>query len=412
MSRTKFGSLPSYRLHKPSGRAVVTIAGKDHYLGPHGSAESRAEYDRLMAEHLANAKATVTSGQPFLTVDELILAYHQHAAGYYRDAPKEREKIRLALRPLRRLYGATAAADFRPLALQAVRQELLKPQTQSYRRTVLVDGKRAVREWTREYKLGRRTVNMRIDVIRRMFKWAVGQELVPASIYEGLRAVAGLRRGRSAARDERVVRPVADEHVEQTLPHLSGHVRAMVEFQRLTGARSEEVCSLRASNLDTSGPVWVYRPAKHKTENRGHDRLVYIGPKAQAVLRLFLEAAAEEYVFSPRRCLTERHAAQRAARKTPAPPSQRDRRKARPQKRAGVRYTPNAYGHAVKAACKKAGTPHWHPHQLRHTAATQLRKEFGVEVARVALGHRHLSATEIYAEPNQKRTLEAIACIG
>lgn len=412
MARTKFGSLPSYRLPKPSGRAVVTIAGKDYYLGVHGSAECRAEYDRLIAEHLAKPKLPDRPDEPALTVDELILAYHQHAAQYYGGAPKEREKIRLALRPLRRLYGATPAADFRPLALQAVRQELLKPQTQTYRRSVGVDGKRTDRVSTREYTLGRRTVNMRIDVIRRMFKWAVGQELVPAATYEGLRAVAGLRRGRSTARDERVVRPVADEYVDETLPHLSRHVRAMVEFQRLTGARSGEVCSLRASDLDTSGPVWVYSPASHKTEHRGHDRLIYIGPKAQALLRPFLDPAADEYVFSPRRCLAERHAAQRAARKTRVPPSQRDRRKPRPKKRAGVRYTPNAYGHAVKAACKKAGIPHWHPHQLRHTAATRLREEFGVEVARVALGHRHLSATEIYAEPNRKRAQEAIARVG
>jgi hypothetical protein len=30
-----FKSVPSYRLHKPSGRAVVTIAGQDRYLGAH-----------------------------------------------------------------------------------------------------------------------------------------------------------------------------------------------------------------------------------------------------------------------------------------------------------------------------------------------------------------------------------------
>jgi len=29
--------LPSYRLHKPSGRGVVTLDGRDIYLGPHGS---------------------------------------------------------------------------------------------------------------------------------------------------------------------------------------------------------------------------------------------------------------------------------------------------------------------------------------------------------------------------------------
>src|SRR5690242_20543256 len=45
--------IPSYRLHKPSGQAVVTLAGKDHYLGLHGTPQSRAAYDRLITEYLS-----------------------------------------------------------------------------------------------------------------------------------------------------------------------------------------------------------------------------------------------------------------------------------------------------------------------------------------------------------------------
>jgi hypothetical protein len=47
---------PSYRLHKPSGQAVVTIAGKDFYLGRFGDPASKAEYDRLIAEWLTNGR--------------------------------------------------------------------------------------------------------------------------------------------------------------------------------------------------------------------------------------------------------------------------------------------------------------------------------------------------------------------
>jgi hypothetical protein len=42
-------STPSYRHHKPSGQAVVTLDGRDFHLGRPGSPESRAEYDRLIA---------------------------------------------------------------------------------------------------------------------------------------------------------------------------------------------------------------------------------------------------------------------------------------------------------------------------------------------------------------------------
>ena len=41
---------PKYRLHKPSGKAVVTIHGKDHYLGQHGTRESRTRYKILIAD--------------------------------------------------------------------------------------------------------------------------------------------------------------------------------------------------------------------------------------------------------------------------------------------------------------------------------------------------------------------------
>ena len=47
-------SSPKYRRHKSSGKAVVTLNGRDFYLGPYGSKASRIEYDRLVAEWMAN----------------------------------------------------------------------------------------------------------------------------------------------------------------------------------------------------------------------------------------------------------------------------------------------------------------------------------------------------------------------
>jgi hypothetical protein len=46
-------STPAYRRHRPSGQAVVTLDGVDHYCRPHGTKTSRAEYDRLIGEWLA-----------------------------------------------------------------------------------------------------------------------------------------------------------------------------------------------------------------------------------------------------------------------------------------------------------------------------------------------------------------------
>ncbi|HEV3146287.1 MAG TPA: hypothetical protein VGZ47_20540 [Gemmataceae bacterium] len=49
-------SIPSYRLHKQSGQAVVTLPdartgkGKDMLLGEYGSEESKKEYQRVIRE--------------------------------------------------------------------------------------------------------------------------------------------------------------------------------------------------------------------------------------------------------------------------------------------------------------------------------------------------------------------------
>lgn len=54
----------------------------------------------------------------------------------------------------------------------------------------------------------------------------------------------------------------------------------------------------------------------------------------------------------------------------------------------------------------------WHPHQLRHNAATRLRKEHGVELARIVLGHSTAFTTEIYAEADREQAVEVIGKIG
>ena len=41
---------PAYRLHKPTGQAVVRIDGRDFYLGKHGTDASHEAYRRLIAE--------------------------------------------------------------------------------------------------------------------------------------------------------------------------------------------------------------------------------------------------------------------------------------------------------------------------------------------------------------------------
>ncbi len=101
--------IPKYRLHRPSGRAVMTIAGRDVYLGARGSAASKAEYRRRLGEYLASGGlAHASGGQSELTIIEIIAAYWQYICGAYK--PQSRDgMIKPALRRLRLLYGQPTA---------------------------------------------------------------------------------------------------------------------------------------------------------------------------------------------------------------------------------------------------------------------------------------------------------------
>jgi integrase len=124
--------------------------------------------------------------------------------------------------------------------------------------------------------LARGVVNQRIGRIRRMFKWAVENEMVPPSVLQGLQAVRGLQRGRSPVRETDPVKPVAEEVVLDTLPFMPRPVAAMVQLQLLAGMRPGEAVIMRGIDLDMSSNVWLYHPGsdqgptgQHKTSHHG-----------------------------------------------------------------------------------------------------------------------------------------------
>jgi integrase len=285
--------------------------------------------------------------------------------------------------------------------------------------------------------LSRGVVNQRSGRVKRAFKWAVENEMVPASVYHGLLAVRGLQRGRSGARETEPVRPVSPAVVEETLRFLNRYLAAMVRVQLLSGARPGEVVIMRACDLDMTGRIWLYRPVAHKTAHHGHQRVIALGPQAQAVIKPLLVLDTRAYLFSPRQADRERQEWRRRERKTPITPSQAGRRrKTRPEKSPGERYSTGSYAHAVRAAvgaanrgracdlckglepaqrcaaCQQMALPYWHPHQLRHTRATEIRREYGIDVARAILGHRSPAVTETYAEIDLSKAVEVMARLG
>ena len=135
------------------------------------------------------------------------------------------------------------------------------------------------------------------------------------------------------------------------------------------------------------------------------ERVIAIGPKAQAILTAYLfekEETPEAYLFSPKDSVLLQKIEKRRKRKTfnkdgQVQPSQRDRSRPNASK-PGDKYTKDSYNRAVERACEQAGVPKWTVNQLRHTKASEVRSRYGLDGSQVILGHAHASTSEIYAE--------------
>jgi integrase len=251
----------------------------------------------------------------------------------------------------------------------------------------------------------------------------------------------------AGVRESTPVRPVPEDLLDKTIPLLPPALRDVARLQLLSGMRPGEVLTLMPCNLETSGPVWLYRPDTHKTAHIGKERCVPLGPQCQEIIRTWLPSNVEAYLFDPSACEERRNAERRAKRKSPVTPSQEKRRPTPNRKRPPTdHYLIASYRRAVRRACERAfplpeglkrlrgetkeayearltdqdradikawrKDHHWHPHQLRHSAATRLRKLFGAELARIVLGHSSLAVTEIYAERDLALAMDAAAKVG
>jgi hypothetical protein len=163
---------PAYLLDKTSLRPFVLMDGRKVYLGPRGSygtQETRDKYDRLIGEWIARGRTPDpdagigTAPVAVLTVSDICSAFWDHAERTYPAPPfvvgkrpeGELGNYHDALRPLRRLYGTTPAAEFGPVKLKAVREEMIRLG------------------WCRNH------INRNVARLKHVFKWAVGAELIP-----------------------------------------------------------------------------------------------------------------------------------------------------------------------------------------------------------------------------------------
>jgi integrase len=396
MPRPK-NEIPTYRRHRASGQAVVTLNGTDHYLGRWNSPESKAEYDRLINEWLVRGRQLPErrndASPGDLLTKQLILGYYGHVVATVSD--EEVEKVKIALKPVREMYGEIPAAKFGPVAFQAVR------------RTFIEAGHSI------------NTIRDRTGIIKRMIAWGVANEMLPGDALYRLQAVPPLKSGRDGVKPSKKVLPVSDEHIDAVLPYLSRTVRAMVELQRLTGMRPGEICRITTGQIDRTTDPWIYRPVKHKTASRGKDRAIPLGPRAQELLASWLKANPDAPLFSPRES-KEYHDTHRPL-TGKSTPEQRAAWKRRYQKKAKKKrstprehemYTARSYGMSVAEGCERAGVPVFRCNRIRHTYATHVRREHGLEAAQVLLGHSKADVTQIYAERDLAKASEVAKKIG
>lgn len=413
---------PEYYEHKGTGRGrAVWWEGESRrerlLPGPFNSKESKAAFGRLLLEQQVAPLAV--EGRAELLLVEVLDAYFTHAAAHYRGPDglptSEMAEVKLVVRALRETYGAEPVGDFGPRKLKALRHGWVVA------------------------KLSRGEANRRTSIVKRIFKWAASEELIPVAVHTALGTVAGLQKGRTAARETEPIAPVCDDVVDAIFPHLNRHVRGLIEFQRLTGCRPGEACAIRLCDVDRSGDVWMFRPRLHKNTHKGKGRVVAIGPKAQTLVAPFFTDDPTAYLFSAAAAVAEVRTARSAARLTPRYESHLARnaakRKKKPKRAPAARYTTHSYSVAVSRACDLAFPPpaelgpkpkeskakwwarltaderqqvkawrkahRWHPNQLRHSVATAVRKEHGLEAAQVLLGHERADVTQIYAEKNE-----------
>jgi integrase len=384
---------PGYCLHKPTGQAYVNLGGKVIYLGEHGTDESRERYNRVKAEWLVNRHSEKFqpkhSNGP--TMASLGDAYLDHAESYY-SGSTEYANLKLALLPVSELFATLPAGEFGILQYRACRDW-----------------------WLRDPKRSRQYVNKQMKRLLRILKWSVGEGLIPPSIHQACQCVAPLKAGRTEAKESEPVKPVPEADVTATISKCTTVVADMIRFQQLVGCRPGELVTITPAMVDRSSEVWTITLAKHKTAYRGKQRTIYVGPKAQKILTKYLLRSEDAACFSPVESEKERRQTKHDARATPLscgnrPGSNRIARK--PRKAPGEAFSTGTYARSVRSACLRAKVTPWSPNQLRHNAATSIRKEFGLEAAQVILGHSELGVTQVYAERDVSKAIAVARQVG
>ncbi len=348
--------LPKLSHHKASGRGYVTdpFTRLEVYLGTYGTPECFAAYDAWIVALIAR-RQEVGSGAPpgsRLSVAGLLAKFLDHAEVWYRKhgkATSEVRSFREVARIVNELWGTLPADDFSPSKLKAVRQQMVSKG------------------------LARQHINAQCRRMCRIWKWGVEQEVVRVEVLDTLREVAPLALDRTTAREEEPVEAVPLEDVQRTIQVLDTQTAAMVRLQLHGSLRAEDVVVMRPRDFTLTETSCLYVPWTHKTEHKGRQRRLWLGPVCREVLRGLLASSprSDAWLF-------------------------------RGKGKHGNHMAVQTYRRRIAGACTKHGIPLWTPLELRHLALTMVRERFGLDGAQIAGGHAHAKTTEIYTARDEK----------
>ena len=347
--------------------------------------EAKEKYNRLVTEYLSNKLPAPQDA--CITINQLFGRFLIHAKEYYRKPSgrqtTEYNNYKYTMKVVTPIYGNLPVNEFGPLKLKNCREQMIE------------------NGWCRNY------INQSIRRITHIFKWGTEEELVPAEVWHALKAVKGLAKGRTRAKENPKVTDIPLDNIFAVEPFVSSQIWAAIIICLYSGCRPGEALNMRICDIDRSGEIWIYTPTEHKTEHHDITRKIFLGPECQKVILRFMHRPADDYLFDPRDAVKERKSLGKSHR--------RENQKTSPRKTQRVireKYDTSSFHQAVSRACEKAGIPRWAPNQLRHTNATLIRKNFSIDHASTFLGHAHISTTEIYAEKSLEKGKEIAQNIG
>lgn len=360
------------------GYATDPTTGKEIYFGPWGLASTQEAYQRWVSEFFAPDEVAHRPN-PTATVADLVERYLLWAKKYYRKRASGKTSteincIRQALNELAPWFD-TLCASFKPSDLIAVRSAACARKQRGQ------DGGSS----GKPLKIS--TINAMIVRIRRMFARGVEWEIVPETVYRALMCVAHLSwRTAPHLEESTPVQPVDLDVVRQVFPHLNQKFRLMLRLHLFTGARLEEICSMRWSEIHPfRDGLSVYSPGEHKTAHHGIDKRIYI--RDELITEMKALKGGLDHVFLS--WCTGRSKSYRG----PVQPSGYRQAIERAQKRLA----------RSRDAAGLPPLPRWTLLQIRHTVATRIRQQHGIEGAQGAENDGAMAALLQFGDLAQER---------